>query len=232
MRIHPDGWKFVGLFGAVTLLLFAIHTCLGWIGLVLTGWCAYFFRDPERMTPIRDGFVISPADGRVVAIKSVVPPKEFDIGHEERIRVSIFLNVFNVHVNRLPLSGKIRKIIYHPGKFFNASLDKASEHNERNTVIIEHTATSEDALPKRLAVVQIAGLIARRIRCDVNEGDDVLSGDRYGLIRFGSRTDIYLPVGINPLVIEGQLTLAGETIIADLSPPQGMQEPSREGTYR
>lgn len=234
VRIHPDGWKFVGIFAAVTLLLFVIHTSLGWIGLLFTGWCAYFFRDPERMTPTRDGFVISPADGRVVAVKSVVPPKEFDMGQDERIRISIFLNVFNVHVNRLPLSGKIRKIIYHPGKFFNASLDKASEHNERNTVIIDPiTINSDDDYQKTsLAVVQIAGLIARRIRCDVSEGDHVLSGDRYGLIRFGSRTDIYLPVGVQPLVIEGQLTIAGETILADITPPQGFQETPREGTYR
>jgi phosphatidylserine decarboxylase len=230
VRVHPDGWKFIGLFAAVTLILWMIHTSLGWMGLVLTGWCAYFFRDPERMTPTREGFVISPADGRVVAVKSIVPPKEFDMGDTPRTRISIFLNVFNVHVNRLPLSGKIRKIIYHPGKFFNASLDKASEHNERNTVIIDTIPQLGE--PQSLAVVQIAGLIARRIRCDVSEGDQVLSGDRYGLIRFGSRTDIYLPVGVSPLVIEGQIMIAGETILADLNPPKGLQESAREGTYR
>ncbi len=222
MRIHPDGWKFVGLFAAVTLIFFLFSTALGWVGIILTAWCIYFFRNPERMTPTREGLIVSPADGKVVGVKCVVPPKDFDMGDEARVRISIFLNVFDVHVNRLPVGGIIKKIIYHPGKFFNASLDKASEHNERNTLVID-LGEGRD-----LAVIQIAGLIARRIRCDVEEGDVVLTGQRYGLIRFGSRADIYLPRGAEAQVIEGQYMIAGETILADMTSTESM----REGTYR
>ena len=222
MRIHPDGLKFVGAFAAVTLFFFLLSTALGWIGIILTAWCIYFFRNPERMTPTREGLVISPADGKVVSVREVIPPKNFDMGDETCTRISIFLNVFDVHVNRIPISGRIKKIIYHPGKFFNASMDKASEHNERNTLVID---LGND---KVLAVVQIAGLIARRIRCDVNEEDTVLAGERYGLIRFGSRADIYLPKGVNALVIEGQHMIAGETVLADIH----SNEDQRQGDYR
>lgn len=208
--IHPEGWRFVAIFAGITVLLALFSNTLGWIGGILTVWCFYFFRNPVRVTPSREGLVISPADGKIVAIKEVIPPSEWEMGEEPRIRISVFLNVFDVHINRIPISGRIRKAIYHPGKFFNASLDKASEFNERNTLIID-LENGED-----LAVVQIAGLIARRIRCDVSRDDVVVTGSQYGIIRFGSRTDIYLPVGAVPLVIEGQRVLGGETVIADL----------------
>jgi len=222
MRIHSDGWKFVGIFAAVTLILLAISNFLGFIGIILTAWCIYFFRNPERVTPIRPGLIVSPADGKVVAVKQVVPPPSFGMGDEPRTRISIFLNVFDVHVNRVPIGGMIKKVIYHPGKFFNASLDKASEHNERNTLVIDINDKDD------LAVVQIAGLIARRIRCDVEEDNAVLTGQLYGLIRFGSRADIYLPKGASPLVIEGQYMIGGETVLADLN----SDEQAREGAYR
>lgn len=208
--IHKDGWKFVGIFAGVTLLLCAISQFLGWVGLILTGWCFYFFRTPKRVIPQRSGLIVSPADGIVSLIKEVDPPHEFDIGSEKRFRISIFLNVFDVHVNRIPLSGIVEKIIYHPGKFFNASLDKASEFNERQSVIVRTENT-------KIAFVQIAGLIARRIRCDIQEEQSVKIGELYGLIRFGSRVDVYLPVGSVPLVIEGQRMIGGETILADLN---------------
>lgn len=209
--IHPDGWKFVGIFAATTLLFSIFSSILGFIGIVLTVWCIYFFRNPERVTPTDESLIISPADGRVVMIREVTPPKEFDLGDEPLTRISIFLNVFDVHVNRVPISGTVQKIIYHPGRFFNASLDKASEHNERQSVIVE--------TPKgiKVAFVQIAGLIARRIRTDIHEGDAVKAGFRYGLIRFGSRADVYLPKNVAPLVCEGQYMIAGETILADLN---------------
>jgi phosphatidylserine decarboxylase len=208
--IHVDGWKFIGVFALVALLLFIIHPLLGSIGILLTAWCIYFFRNPERVTPIRPGLIISPADGKIVAIKEVQPPKDFDMGDGLRTRV------------RIPIGGVIRKAIYYPGKFFNASLDKASEYNERNALVIEIDDKHD------LGVVQIAGLIARRIRSDVKEDEAVLTGQRYGLIRFGSRTDIYLPKNVKPLVVEGQTMLAGETVLADLH----SKEERREGDYR
>lgn len=228
MRIHEEGWKFIGIFALVTLLFFWMSTSLGWIGVVLTIWCACFFRDPERTTPTRAGLIVSPADGHVVGVSSVIPPKQFDMGSEPRTRISIFLNVFDVHVNRIPYQGRIKKAIYHPGKFFNASLDKASEHNERQSLVIDMTHENDTTSVMDMAVVQIAGLIARRIRCDVKEGDPVLTGERFGLIRFGSRTDIYLPLGVDPLVVKGQYMIGGETVLADLH----SNEPAREGTYR
>jgi phosphatidylserine decarboxylase len=208
--IHPEGWRFVAIFASITLLLSLFSHTLGWIGGILTAWCFYFFRNPVRVTPTREGLIISPADGKIVAIKEIVPPSEWEMGEEPRTRISVFLNVFDVHINRIPISGRIRKAIYHPGKFFNASLDKASEFNERNTLVIDLQNGGD------LAVVQIAGLIARRIRCDVSRDDTVITGSQYGIIRFGSRTDIYLPIGAAPLVIEGQRVLGGETVIADL----------------
>ncbi len=218
--IHPEGWRFVAIFAGVAVLLSLFSSTFGWIGGILTAWCFYFFRNPTRVTPDRDGLVISPADGKVVGIKETVPPSEWEMGDEPRVRISIFLNVFDVHINRIPISGTVRKVIYHPGKFFNASLDKASEFNERNTVIID-MGNGDD-----MAVVQIAGLIARRIVCDIENDDKAVVGSQYGIIRFGSRADIYLPVGAKSLVIEGQRTIGGETVIADLQ----SSEPARQGS--
>lgn len=217
--IHTDGYKFIGIFALVTAVLYWLHPTLGHIGLVLTLWCAYFFRNPKRVTPAREGLIVSPADGMVCLIKKCVPPQEYDMGDEPRFRVSIFLNVFDVHVNRIPLHGKIDKIIYHAGKFLNASLDKASDDNERQTIILTHNNTT------KVAFTQIAGLIARRIRCDVSEGEEVATGQVYGLIRFGSRMDVYLPIDVHPLVVEGQRMISGESIIADLT----TQETQRVG---
>lgn len=210
--IHSDGWKFVGIFAVITLILYNIATFLGFLGLILTCWCYYFFRSPQRTTPLRDGLIISPADGTVCLIQNVKAPAQYEMGDEMRTRVSIFLNVFDVHVQRIALSGTVKKIIYHPGKFINASLDKASEDNERQTVIIQNGETE-------IAFTQIAGLIARRIRCDIKEGQQVSVGQLYGLIRFGSRVDIYLPPKVSPLVLIGQRMIGGETVIADLNAP-------------
>lgn len=207
--IHPEGWRFVAIFAVITALLFALWTPLGWIGVVLTLWCAYFFRNPERVTPARPGLIISPADGIVQTIGPVVPPPELEMGKEPLTRVSVFMNVFNVHINRIPISGRILRRIYSPGKFFNASLDKASIYNERMAFRLE----MEDG--RELAFVQIAGLVARRIRCDVEDGQQVSTGERFGLIRFGSRVDVYLPEGVTPLVAIGQTMIAGESVIAD-----------------
>lgn len=223
IRIHPEGWRFIGIFAAFAIALFFMSHTLGWIGMILTGWCAYFFRNPKRITPSQEGLVVSPADGIVCAIKKMVPPAEFDMGKTPLIRISIFLNVFDVHVNRLPIGGKIVKSIYHPGQFFNAAHDKASDHNERQSVVIEMKKNA------KLAVVQIAGLIARRILCEVKEGDTVKTGAVFGLIRFGSRTDIYLPEGTYPLIIEGQRMIGGETVIANVSQTQTTQTHLREG---
>lgn len=210
--IHPEGYRFIGTFAAITLILFLfLPDFFGWIGVVLTLWCAYFFRDPERVTPIREGLIISPADGRISAIEDVTPPPELDLGEETRTRVSVFMNVFDVHVNRTPHPGKITSIVYVPGKFLNAELDKASEHNERQAMVIE------TARKKKIGVVQIAGLVARRIVKFVDEGDMLTAGQRFGLIRFGSRVDVYLPAGTAPLVAIGQRSIAGETVIANIS---------------
>lgn len=214
--IHPEGWRFIGIFGVITFLLSLISSFLGWIGFILTGWCFYFFRNPKRMTPEREGLVISPADGRVCLIKELVPPAELEMPSIPHMRISIFLNVFDVHVNRVPIGGKVKKIIYHPGRFFNASLDKASEFNERNSVVM-------DTPYGDVGFVQIAGLIARRIRCDLTDGEIVLTGSQYGIIRFGSRMDIYLPKETAPLVCVGQRVIAGETVIADFK----SEEPTR-----
>jgi phosphatidylserine decarboxylase len=208
--IHKDGWLFIAIFAGISLLLGLIYSPLGWMGAVLTLWCIFFFRDPDRVVPIREGLIVSPADGVVSSILQVKAPAELNLGEEEWKRVSIFLNVFNVHVNRVPIEGKIIKGVYHHGKFFNATLDKASEDNERNSLVVETQGK------RKIAFVQIAGLIARRIRCDVREGDTVKTGQRYGIIRFGSRMDIYLPLDVAPLVILGQKMIGGETVIADL----------------
>ena len=207
--INNEGWKFVAIFAFVTAI-FATFSCfLFWIGVGLTLWCAYFFRDPKRIVPSREGLIVSPADGLVQKIIKVVPPAELNLGTNERTRISIFLNVFDVHVNRVPFAGKVTSLHYFPGKFFNASLDKASEENERQYI----TVTTQDN--KDIGFVQIAGLIARRIICDLQLGQQVAIGERFGLIRFGSRVDVYLPEGIEPLVITGQRAIGGETILAD-----------------
>ena len=208
--IHKEGYKFIAIFAAATLFLFLFSNFFGVVGLILTLWCVYFFRDPIRVVPQVDSYVVSPADGLVQKIVTAVPPAELGMGDEEMTRVSIFLNVFDVHVNRIPISGNISALHYHPGKFFNASLDKASVDNERQSILIE---TADN---KKIAVVQIAGLVARRIVCDLNENDQVKTGDRFGIIRFGSRVDVYLPLGINPSVVEGQRAIGGETVIADM----------------
>jgi len=208
--VHPAGWMFIAIFAFVTMILTLIWHPLGWIGLISTGWCVYFFRDPNRITPMREGLIVSPADGVVQKIVKCTPPAELDLGVADRTRVSIFLNVFDVHVNRIPVEGSVSKMHYNAGKFFNAALDKASEENERQSIKI----TTPDGAT--LGVVQIAGLVARRILCDLQEGQSVKTGERFGLIRFGSRVDIYLPPEATPLVIEGQRAIGGETIIADL----------------
>jgi phosphatidylserine decarboxylase len=208
---HREGWRFIAIFAGVTLVLTLIWSALLWPGLALTIWCYYFFRDPVRSVPQQDGLIVSPADGVVSLIVETPPPAELDIGDAPRIRVSVFMNVFNCHVNRAPVGGTIRRIVYHSGKFLNASLDKASEHNERNALTIECAGG------QTVGVVQIAGLVARRILCEVSEGQSIGTGERFGLIRFGSRLDIYLPAGTQPLVCLGQTMVAGETILADLT---------------
>ncbi len=220
--MHREGQKFVAIFAAVTVGLFLLHTYLGLIGVVLTIWCYYFFRDPDRVTPTREGLVVSPADGIVSLLEPAVPPAELELGEAPLTRISIFMNVFNCHVNRAPIGGSIARIAYRPGKFLNASLDKASEDNERNGIVIR----MEDG--RHLGVVQIAGLVARRILCEVRDGQLLRTGERFGLIRFGSRLDVYLPDGVAPLVTVGQTMVAGETVLADLAG----QEPARQGEVR
>lgn len=212
--IHPEGLPFIGGFALVALIFFWLWAPLGWLGVLATAWCAYFFRDPRRVTPVRDGLFVSPADGRVSQIAIAPPPAELELGVAPRLRVSIFMSAFDVHVNRSPVAGRIARVAYRPGKFINADLDKASEENERNGIVIETGAGS-------IGVVQIAGLIARRIVCFVREGQSVNPGDRIGLIRFGSRVDVYLPEGARPLVAEGQVSVAGETVLADLAGGSG-----------
>ena len=209
--MHPEGYRFVGIFAAITLALFLIWPVLGWIGVLLTVWCYYFFRDPKRSVPLGDSLILSPADGVVSLIEPAVPPVELGMGPQALTRVSVFMSVFNCHVNRMPVGGKIEVIAYRPGKFVSASLDKASVDNERNSVCIGL------ADGRRLAVVQIAGLVARRIVCFTQVGQSLRTGDRFGLIRFGSRLDVYLPVGVAPMVALGQTMIGGETVIADLA---------------
>jgi phosphatidylserine decarboxylase len=212
--ITPEGYPFIGAFALVSLILFWLWTPLGWIGTVLTIWCALFFRDPPRVTPVRDGLVVAPADGRISQITTVAPPYELGLGATTLPRISIFMSVFDCHVNRSPAAGTVEKIVYQPGKFFNADLDKASADNERNSLVIMTGGT-------RVAVVQIAGLVARRIVCFVRAGQSVGVGERFGMIRFGSRLDVYLPEGVAPLVAVGQTAIAGETVLADLRASDG-----------
>lgn len=210
--INREGYPFIAAFAIGTFVLSLLWAPLGWIGFGLTIWCFAFFRDPARVTPAVAGLVVSPADGRVSQIGPVIPPRELNLGDETYVRVSIFMNVFNCHVNRAPIGGRIVRIAYTPGRFINAELDKASEFNERNGLVI-------DAGGRTIAVVQIAGLVARRIVCWVKDGETIQAGDRFGMIRFGSRLDVYLPKGTVPLVAVGQTAVAGETVIADLTRP-------------
>ena len=216
--IHQDGHKFIAIGLLVTLLGFFLWDPIGWIAAGITAWICYFFRDPDRVTPLREGLIISPADGRVSLIEKVRPPAELGLGDEERIRISVFLSVFDVHINRAPVAGRIKRSVYVPGAFLNAALDKASEDNERRAIVIE-TSAGQD-----IGVVQIAGLVARRIVTFSQEGDNVGVGQRFGLIRFGSRVDTFLPPGHGPLVSVGQRAIAGETVLADLK----SSEPERE----
>lgn len=209
--MHPEGRKFVAAFAGAAVILGLIWEPLFWVGLVLTVWCYYFFRDPVRVVPLRDGLVVSPADGVVSLIQPAVPPAELGMEAAPLTRVSIFMNVFNCHVNRAPVPGTVGAVAYRPGKFLNASLDKASEDNERMSLRLDM------ADGRALAVVQIAGLVARRIVCFVDRGRRLDVGERFGLIRFGSRLDVYLPEGVEPLVGLGQTMVAGETVLADLT---------------
>jgi phosphatidylserine decarboxylase len=209
---HPAGRPFIyGGLAAAVLGGWLLGGWLFWLGTLFTLFCLYFFRDPTRVQPERESLVLAPADGRIVSIQPAVPPEELGLGPAPRWRVAIFLSVLDVHVNRVPADGTVTRIAYRHGKYLNASLDKASVDNERNAIALK--------LPdgRDMAVVQIAGLIARRILCDVREGDRVQAGERFGIIRFGSRTDLYLPEGVRPLVAEGQTMIGGETVIADLT---------------
>ena len=219
--IHRDGHKFLGVGLAVSILFFLIWPALGWICTIITAWIAYFFRDPDRVTPLREGLIIAPSDGRVASIDKVQPSPELGLDTSERVRVSIFLSIFDMHINRAPVAGRITRSVYVPGAFLRASNDQASEDNERRALVIETPAGAE------VAVLQIAGMISRRIVTFAGEGDTVGVGQRFGLIRFGSRVDVYLPVGTAPLVSVGQRMLAGETVMADLRSEEQEREARR-----
>ena len=211
-RPHPAARPFLLGGAAVALLGGALlGSFLFWLGVIFTLFCLYFFRDPERVPPARPGLVLAPADGHIVSVQPAKPPVELGLGEEPRWRVAIFLSVLDVHVNRMPVEGTVTRIAYHHGKFLSANMDKASDENERNALALR--------LPdgRDIAVVQIAGLIARLILCDAKVGDAVQAGDRFGIIRFGSRTDVYLPVGVLPLVAVGQTMIGGETVLAELT---------------
>lgn len=211
--IHREGWPYIGLFFLANALLFLISPWIGWLFTPLTLWCILFFRDPERVCPEGTGLITSPADGRLLPILYAVPPEELGMGAEPRLRLSIFMDLFSVHVNRNPVDGTVVALSYRKGRFVNASFDKASEHNERMSVRV-HIEGLEDA--KDLAVVQIAGLVARRIRCELVQNQRVRRGERFGIIRFGSRLDVYLPPGAKILVLPKQQVKAGETVLAKL----------------
>ena len=212
VTIHREGYPFIAIFAAVNLLAFLLSAWLGWVLLPITIWCIAFFRDPDRKTPDAPGLIICPADGKLLPVVDAVPPPELGMGDAARPRLSIFMNVFNVHVNRNPVSGNVVALAYRAGKFFNASFDKASIHNERMSIRLRPEGEAGDG--KDLAVVQIAGLVARRIVCDLAQGEGVHRGARFGIIRFGSRVDVYLPPGTEILVQPGITTRAGETILA------------------
>ena len=219
--IHPDGWRFIAIFVVASLILWWLARPLGLLGAIATAWCVYFFRDPWRVTPLRGGLAVAPADGRIVAVGPAPPPPELEMGSLPMLRIGIFLSIFDVHVNRVPMAGRVTRCVYHPGKFLNASLDKAGDENERMAIRL---ATQEGA---DIALVQIAGLIARRIVTSVTAGQEVIAGERCGLIRFGSRTDVYLPAAWPPLVVVGQRAVGGETVLADA---RAREEQPRQGT--
>lgn len=219
--VHSDGHKFIAIAAALSLLFFVLWAPLGWLFLVLALYVAYFFRDPDRVTPLREGLVVAPADGRISAVEVVTPPMELGLGQTPRVRISTFLSVFDVHINRSPVAGRITRSIYVPGAFINAAADKASEENERRSLVIQMSGGEE------VAVVQIAGLIARRIVTFSQEGDSVGVGQRFGLIRFGSRVDVYLPPGRTALVAVGQRAVSGETVFADFKSAEGERESRR-----
>ena len=208
--MHPEGRKFVAIFAVITAALWLVWEPLFWLGVGMTVWCYYFFRDPVRSVAQKPGLILSPADGVISLITKTVPPTEMLLGDNPLTRVSVFMNVFNCHVNRAPMAGEVIAITYHHGKFVNASLDKASEHNERNSITIEGVDKT------RIGVTQIAGLVARRIVCFTKIGNGLSMGERFGLIRFGSRLDVFLPDGIEPAVGLGQTAVAGETVLAHL----------------
>ena len=211
LTINKAGYPFIGIFIFVTLVLFSFSDFLGWVGFILSLWCVYFFRDPQRVTPADKNVFISPADGKILKILETDAPDILSDNKKQKFKkISIFMNVFNVHVNRIPISGKIVWLKYVPGTFFNASLDKASENNERMIIKIEVNKSYY------VYVVQIAGLIARRIKCDLNENQNVNVGERFGIIRFGSRVDLYLPLNSPVNVMEGQTVIGGETIVAHM----------------
>lgn len=214
VRLHPEGRKFVAIFAAVTLVLFLIWEPLGWIGVIATIWCLAFFRDPIRQVPQGEGVIVSPADGVISMIERVATPPELQMEAAELTRISVFMDVFDCHVNRAPIEGEVKRVAYIEGKFLNASLDKASLDNERNGLVLGLSDGRE------VGVVQIAGLVARRILCFVQPGQHLGTGERFGLIRFGSRVDVYIPDGVTPLVFVGQKMVSGETVLADLSGSQ------------
>lgn len=210
--IHKEGYKFIFIFAIATAILALISNVLGLIGLVATLWCIFFFRDPERFVPLEDNAIISPADGVVTRVEyGAEAPEELGYGKTKFNKVSIFLNVFNVHVNRVPLSGSVTKVIYRPGKFLSANAEEASVENERNSVVVKNANGTE------IIFVQVAGLVARRIVSDIKEGQEVVAGQRYGIIRFGSRADLYFPENVEIKSLLGQTMVGGETIIAKIN---------------
>jgi len=217
--LHPDGFKFVLAGVGATILLFPLWVRGGWIAALVTLWLAYFFRDPWRVTPTRQGLLISPADGSVVSIATAAPPPELAMGGAAVAQIGIFLSVFDVHVIRAPLGGRVAALRYTKGRFLNASRDEASRHNERMAIRLAPPEGPE------IAFVLVAGLLARRIVCNLREGQDVVTGQRIGIIRFGSRVDVYCPEGYVPMVIAGQRMVGGETVLADLL----AHEPARLG---
>lgn len=210
--MHPAGRPFVLGFAAATLLLRRLWRPAGVLGGVATAWCAWFFREPKRTAPSRSDVAVAPADGTISEITHALPPAELELGQRLMTRISVFLTIFDVHAQRLPLSGEVRKLQYRPGAFLSADLDKASDDNERNSMLVRADDGTE------VVTVQIAGLVARRIVCSIEEGDKGAVGDTYGLIRFGSRVDLYVPTNSRVLVEEGQRTVGGETAVAELRP--------------
>jgi phosphatidylserine decarboxylase len=217
--LHPDGFKFVAVGVVVTLLFFVVWAPAGWAAAVATLWMVYFFRDPWRVTPARPGLLISPADGIVVSLAAATPPPELAMGDAAVVRIGIFLSIFDVHVTRAPVGGRVAAMRYTKGRFVNASLDKASDENERLALRIAAPEGPD------VAFVLVAGLIARRIVCDLYEGQEIASGQRVGIIRFGSRVDIYCPPPYVPMVVAGQRMIGGETVLAD----RRAAEPPRKG---